>query len=188
MKKFKTDIRFEKIRNLSLLKRTSIVFILFIIMVMIIFPFYENKNKKNDEVLLEKIKGYEVLIETRLIALIMNTKESLDNNYLNELEEVAIKLDENYRLISSFNKEQRDFYGYFSATINTYIDKLKEFEETNNPEFINEANEVLNEFYDYKRSRLINNNDTKDSLSNLIENNKIQIKNDDESEVDEINE
>lgn len=180
-KKFTT-----KVKEASLFKRTLIVFFVIISITLIIFPFYSNKNKEKDELIIEKLQGYETLIEVRLISLLLDTKNSIDNNYLNELEEIAIKLDKEYRLISSFNKEEKDYYGYFSATLNAYIDKLRQFEESNNVELLNESEELLNNFYDYKRTKVMNNQSStvEDSLTNLIENGKVQIKENEEIKVE----
>lgn len=180
----------KKIKESSLLKRTLFVFLITVVLVGIATPFYINSHKKNDEAILDKLEGYETLIEIKLIGLLLDTKNSIDNNYLDELEQVAIKLDKNYRLISSFNKEEKDYYGYFSATVNGYIEKLRKFDETNNPSYLDEGEEMLDSFYDYKRTQIIGSKSLKneDSLSNLIENGKIQIKESDESEVNKSDE
>ena len=108
-------------------------------------PYSYLEEAQKSEVLLEK------MMKNILGTVIVFAALLFFIPWLIDIQQVAEKMDEEYRKLNVFNKEAKDYYGFFTGTVNEFLAVMKEYKE--NPEHkekLEEAEAILFNFYEYK--------------------------------------
>lgn len=148
-----TPEQLKEEKKLSFIVRNIYGFIIVIVLLGLTIPFYIEQQKEKDKEILTELGYEQMLVELRLINLLSTVGGSLDESKLDEVKQIAKDMDKEYREISFLHEDEKDYYGYFVGTINSYTQIIDEYLTNTNESSSNlleEADALLYEFYAYK--------------------------------------